>query len=388
MKKVLFLGHSGLSGGAEYCLDTFLRFLDSERIMPWCFFATDGPLAEAAKKRGILSQVITFSWWMLYTPSLWEWKNRLKIPFRILWLMYFLRREKIELVYTNTPCLFEGALAAWLTGIPHVYHIHEVLRDENMRPRWFSLNFLMKFVCRRSSRIIFVSEAAKEVACALLPESWKGEFQKKSRVVWNASRFSSRDWEGMNRENSRQRWEIPSDKIVILWIGRFSRRKNPKMFLEAITKMRHKSQVMCLFVGDGPLIGEVQEIIKNENLSEICRILPFQEDIRSLIVTGDLAVLTSTEESFGLVLVEAGIYGIPLVATRVEGPSYIIKDGVTGFLVDVNDAETFAEKLDWMIEFPSARQEMGEKTRQRILTLFDPVKNASEIMNILDEIHS
>lgn len=386
MKKILFLGHSALAGGAEYCLDITLRFLDRRRIQPYVFFATGGPLLQRTRELGIPADVLPMSWWMLYTPSLWEWKNRLGIPSRIRLLTDFIRHHQIDAVYTNTVTLFEGAMAAKKAGVPHVYHIHEVLRDENMQPRWFSLTWTTQWCYRHSARVIFESQAAKEVAGALLPAGFEADFAEKSRVVSNSSRFTAEEKAEFDPVAIRQAWGLSPEKVTILWMGRFSPRKNPRMLLEAVARMRNRDAVQVLFIGEGPLEPEMRAVIAEKNLAATCRIVPFQSDIRPLLAVGDIMVLTSTEESFGLVLVEAGIFGLPAVATQVEGPRHIIADTETGFLIPPDDACFLAEKLDLLAENVNLRKEMGAKMCARVETLFNPAETTRQIQQILEEI--
>ncbi len=386
MKKVLFLGHSALAGGAEYCLDTTLRFLDRQRVEPYVFFAAPGPLLEQTRSRGIPADVLTMSWWALYTPSFWEWKNRLKIPFRVRWLADFIRKNQIDLVYTNTIALFEGFMAAKMAGVQHVHHIHEVLRGENMRPRWFSLPWMARCCYASNARVIFESEAAKEVAHTLLPPQMEAEFQEKSRVVPNSSRFTAEEKAAFDSAAIRKTWGLSPEKTTILWMGRFSPRKNPQMLLRAVAEMRNRDAVEVLFIGEGPLEAEMRAAINENHLVDVCRIVPFQSDIRPLLAVGDVAVLTSTEESFGLVLVEAGTFGIPAVSTRVEGPGHILSDNETGFLVPVDDTMALAEKLDTLTKNPDLRHLMGIRMQNRVQTHFDPVKNTQKIQDLFDEI--
>lgn len=75
-------------------------------------------------------------------------------------------------------------------------------------------------------------------------------------------------------------------------------------------------------------------------------------------------------ETFGLVLVEALCFGLPVVATRWRGIPDIVEDSVCGFLVPARDAEPVAAKLELLIRDPSLRQRMGEQGRRRYLERF------------------
>ena len=124
-----------------------------------------------------------------------------------------------------------------------------------------------------------------------------------------------------------------------------------------------------------------QEIQENA-LTETCRIVPFQDDIRPLLRLANALVLTSREESFGLVLVEAGMFARPLIAVRSQGPSEIILDTETGFLTEQNDARTLAERIITLFLNPELSQKMGENGRKRVLEYYDPVKNTAKITDL------
>jgi glycosyltransferase involved in cell wall biosynthesis len=77
------------------------------------------------------------------------------------------------------------------------------------------------------------------------------------------------------------------------------------------------------------------------------------------------------EEPFGLVAVEAMACGVPVVASRHGGPSTIVEDGVTGFLVTPGDPAELAERLEQLLSDRNLRQRFGEAGRERAVALFD-----------------
>ncbi len=394
-KRVLFLAHSALCGGAEFCLDTTLRFLNRDEIEPFVIFPTDGPMAESARNMGATVEIVPFSWWMLYEPSWWERKNRLRIPFRVRFLKKFIQKHEISAVYTNTVCLFEGVLAARAMGIPHITHVHEVLEDRFMRPRWFSLSKIVRFYYENSVRVVFESDSSRKVAEKILCDAKIPKleaFLQKSAAVSNSSRITLAEAENYTRENAKSVWKswriygVDSEKWTILWLGRFSERKNPEMLLRAVEKLPNsvREAIQVLFVGDGPLEKTLHAQITTRKLENSCRILPFQKDIRPLLRLAKTLVLTSYEESFGLVLVEAGMFALPILAVRSQGPSEIILDGENGFLTDAEDAQTLANRLETLFSNPILSAEMGRRNRQRVLELYNPIRNTEKLVSLFE----
>lgn len=425
-KRVLFLAHSSLQGGAELCLDTTLRFLDRQKIEPFAIFPAEGPMVDSARAAGIPVQILPFSWWALYEPSSWEWKNRLRTPWRVRFLTRFIRENGIQAVYSNTICLFEGVLAARAMKLPHVAHIHEVLEDRFMRPRWFSLPQIVRFYFENSRYVVFESDSAREIAerqlraskpfsifrpfsgwnplrllnllavTAVAPsparENTLENLLAKSLAISNSSRLTLPEVESFHECDALASWKRLEEfgvrsrpkKWTLLWLGRFSERKNPLALIHAAALLPKniQNEIQIILVGAGPLENPIRQEIQKYALSEACRIAPFQEDVRPLLRLANALVLTSREESFGLVLVEAGMFALPLLAARSQGPSEIILDGKTGFLFDQDDVQALANRILTLYQNPILCRKMGDAGRQRVLERYDPVKNTDKIANL------
>jgi len=179
--------------------------------------------------------------------------------------------------------------------------------------------------------------------------------------------------------------ERPGRVCRFVWIGRLSQRKDPLCFLQAAAQMHQSQRCQFLLAGEGPLESQVRQTIGRLGLADRCQLLPFQEDIRPILQEADVLVLTSQEESFGLVLVEAGAFGLPVIATRTQGPTEIVLDGQTGLLVPVADPAALATAMDRLAADPAQRRRMGQAGAERVRQLFHPVQNTRQIEQILLE---
>lgn len=120
--------------------------------------------------------------------------------------------------------------------------------------------------------------------------------------------------------------------------------------------------------GDGPGLIQLQENIIKHNLENNIILGGRVKDIEKYYKEAAIFVLTSRKEGFGLVLIEAGAYGIPSIAFNVpEGPVEIIVNKENGFLVKPFDIEEMSERILELIRNKTLRAEMSRVSKQRAL---------------------
>jgi glycosyltransferase involved in cell wall biosynthesis len=378
-KRILFLGHSAQQGGAELCLDSLLRNLQPGKFEATVLFPWEGPMAESARSLGMAVEVWPLMWWMCWEYSAWYFKRLMirSLP-TICRLARKVKQQRIDLVYSNTAVIFEGALAARLAGVPHIWHIHEIFKPGNLTRPVLPLWLIKRLIRSLSQCVVFESHASRRTFEAGRPD-------EHSTVVHNCVRFPV----PVSHEDpaeARMRLGFDKDDQVVGFVGQFSERKNPLLLVRAAARLAECTRLRFLFVGEGPLQSEMEREMERLGIRACCRIVPFQSDITWVMSLLDVLVLPSRQESFGLVLVEAAAFGKPVIASRVDGPTEIVEDGVTGFLVDSEDEQGLAAKIEYLFSSRVDRAQMGRAAVQRARELFSPAEYARKLEQAIDKV--
>jgi glycosyltransferase involved in cell wall biosynthesis len=168
----------------------------------------------------------------------------------------------------------------------------------------------------------------------------------------------------VSREVTRRQAETPLEAPVIVWVGSLTPEKRVDRLIRAADVVRRSIPNLHLWiVGGGPLRRTLEAEVQARSLTSYVRFLGVQERVANYMNAGDVVTLTSDTEGMPAVLLEAGLLGRPVVATRVGGVSECVLDGETGILVERNDEEALATALRDLLRQPEQRCRMGQASR-------------------------
>ncbi len=125
-------------------------------------------------------------------------------------------------------------------------------------------------------------------------------------------------------------------KHILTYVGILENRRNPLFLLQIINML--PDDFILLFAGDGPQNDEVRRQIMEQRLENRCIMLGKlkQEQLPSLYKATDLFLLASDYEIYGMVLLEALYYGVPVVTTRTAGSDMLIQQNKNGVILEKN----------------------------------------------------
>lgn len=132
---------------------------------------------------------------------------------------------------------------------------------------------------------------------------------------------------------------------VFISLGRFVNKKGYRFLIEAFARLVAEiGPARLLLAGSGPHAAELKSLVNTLGLAEQVKFLGWVDDTEGLFAAGDIFVLPSLDEPFGIVLLEAMAKGKPIVTTRTGGPLDLLDEGLAYF-VDPGDAVDLAQGM-------------------------------------------
>ena len=161
------------------------------------------------------------------------------------------------------------------------------------------------------------------------------------------------------------------DKITIQNDNHEKNLDSKQIIAETATHTKDLESWQLVIVGDGPMKEQIESKIKAKNLQDTIILKPFTKDIESEYLNASIYAMTSHFEGFGMVLVEASSYALPCIAFDIAaGPSDIIESHTSGYLIQDNDIQDYADKLLTLMSDKQKRESMGLQAKQRVKEKF------------------
>jgi glycosyltransferase involved in cell wall biosynthesis len=131
----------------------------------------------------------------------------------------------------------------------------------------------------------------------------------------------------------------------------------------------------------------LKTLIERNDLGKNVSLLPFVRDVAKFHSGIDCLVNPSfPAEPFGMSIIEAMAHGVPVIASRGGGPSEIIEDGVSGFLVEPNDDIALANTLEQIVASRRTLPLIAERAFLRVQSRFNLSKTTAQQQSLINEL--
>lgn len=387
MKNVLFISHTSYWGGAENSLYTLIKGLDKREFQAFVVLPNDGELNRRLKLLEIRTLICPIMRWVaFYTEYNLKYRVKFfaKLVKRINIISEVIKREQIDVVYTNTITPIEGAIAARVNGIPHIWHIREILQNDSTLKPILPIRFTYKIVAYLSDRIIVISNAQKSHIMAYIAKN----NNSKLLLIYNGVNISDFEIKSKNeRDCFRKKLGLSEQSLLVGCIGSLNERKAQTDLVETARIVTNRlKDVYFIMVGDGDsqYISQIRSKICEYNLQKRVIIYGPVKDIAPVYNSIDLLVSTSRVEPFGRTIIEAMAAEKPVIAVRAGGPEEIIIEGKTGFLVSKGDIEMLADSIVKLLSDDKMIKRMGQAGKDIIKDRFTSeiyIKNVQKVIN-------
>lgn len=366
MQNVLLYTDTPQVGGAELQMFLLAKFLNKEKFTPvlacsnypqldrWC---------ENFTKEGI--KVL-----------------RLKVkhkhdPRHYFQLRKTIKDEKINLLHAHiwNPASCRYAFyAASSKNIPIITTEHDPFELPAVK------DIFKKITLKKVNKIIAISENNKKVLQKLYPQHSKkiAVIHNGIDITWWQSQLL-RFTEEERKKIKEEIFKAKESTLIITVVAELHERKGTKYLIEAMPEVVEKfSNIKLVVIGEGGERKNLEKLIENLKLENHVILLGRQKEIPKLLKSSDIFALPSRREAFGMVLLEAMLIPLPIIASNVGGIPEIIIDGKTGILIESENSSAIAENLKKLISSEKKRAEMAQAEFQRVLENFDAKKMAQE----------
>jgi L-malate glycosyltransferase len=163
-------------------------------------------------------------------------------------------------------------------------------------------------------------------------------------------------------QTRRGEW-APNGEAILMHLSNFRPVKRVPDVIEIFALVRAKIPAKLVLIGDGPDHGAAEHLVRQKKLGRDVFFLGKQARIQDLLGLGDLFLLPSDLESFGLAALEAMACEVPVIATNVGGVPEVVTHGVDGYLVAPRDVAGAAKYAIEILSRPDRGREMGQIAR-------------------------
>jgi len=278
------------------------------------------------------------------------------------------RAERPDLVHTHlVHADVYGAVAAAAARVPYVS-----TRHNDDRYLLGPFRYLDRGFARGARKLIAISDAVR-----LFLEATGHDPEKLTTIHYGLDELPSAP-----SDPTPEQAGIPAEAPLAVAVGRLIEQKDHATLLRAFALVHEQQQDARLAIlGSGPLAAETRALVRVLGLAGAVA-LPGRTEIRDWLARANVFVHTSRWEGFGIVLLEAMLGSLPVVATRVSAVPEVVVDGETGALVDAGDTAGVARELRALLDDPERAKRLGQAGRDRALTEFSVARMTERTLDV------
>jgi len=275
--------------------------------------------------------------------------NKTRIISSLIPLIRFMRTENIDCFVANVwPVTVVSVIASFFcSGFRQKLFLveHTDLSGESKHRSTlfkFFQRLSISILYNKAYKVITVSNGVREDLIS------KGLKREKTKVIHDPA-YPNLAEDKVHYEEGKKKW-FKQDCLKISAVGHSKKHKNYPNLINAIDILKNKRKINChvIIAGEGSERNKIEALIHQKKLTNEITLVGYISNPLNLIEESDLFVLSSSQEGFGMVIVEALSLGKTVVSTDCHsGPSEIIGDNEFGYLCKVDNPSDLAEKIDY-----------------------------------------
>lgn len=254
-----------------------------------------------------------------------------------------------------------------------------VVQSRHMTMTRFKDDFYHRFLYKNLDMMLSVTQQVKTQIEKFIPE----EIRPKVEVLYIGAEQPSIISED-ERKSRREQLGL-GESFTVGIVGRIEAQKGQHLVLEALKKLSQKGiDAKALIVGHTMDEGYLRRL--QEEYRDIAVFTGFTNEAQTVMQVCDTVVLATEKETFGLVLIEAMMCGVCVVASDSGGPLEIIDDGVNGVLFKTFDSDDLSVKLERLAYDIHMRMDFAKAGQLKAMEMFESQKQFMSLAKILQAI--
>ena len=395
MKRILFVHHVSVIGGASYCMLNLIKNIDRKYFEPIVLLAGTGPLVSEIEKMGVEILYINGLTSVPYNKSIFAWGavfSYYQIKTTISNFKQLLKDNNIDIVYLNNVMLYPYLKPAKECGKTTIIHIREHWPENEHKVQ---LSWLQRSVQKYADFIV----AINEYSATLVPK-----IREKTTIVYDWIDFTDRFEE---RPMSEVLCEDASSLKVFIFTGGRSGWKGAAEVAETFCRRVENPDCRLLMLGtDGtyPFIGTagiIKRILsffgyvpyetrftKYVNSDNRIKCIPATYKLQHILEQSYAMLSFFTIPHANLAMAEAITLGLPCVAAETEESLEYSRGGVGAKLFKINNMDDFAASIDWLMKNYEFQKSRTESISNYVKIKFNKDRNIEVFNNFLRSIVS
>lgn len=295
---------------------------------------------------------------------------------RLLFILKTVRNEKPDVFHINSAKMGgAGIFSGRLLGVKKIIFTAHGWAFNEPRPLWqkMLIKFFSWLTVVGAHQTICVAESMREQI-----SHWPF-VQDKLVVVRNGIET----FETLPRVEARRELGVHDEKTFL--VGSLSELhpiKGLDVLIEAWDKFSREREVEFINMGEGEMRHNLEELVKLSHLEKSMTFRGYTENARKYLKAFDLFVLPSRSEALPYSVLEAGLAGIPVIASAVGGIPEIIESGANGILVEKENSDDLFSTLVLLYENADLRARLGSNLKHTIETEFTIQKMAKKTFEV------
>lgn len=379
--RVAFIAHESIKGGAGCFLIDAIDFLLSQHFKVLVISPSPGILSEELIRRGVECRYVESPWWLACNC-------KEGVPYRATinaanQMSSILKEWGAHIVYTNTIVAPAGAIAAALTGLPHIWHIHEFAYNPDAIEMSLPKRDLATLMMQTTNVIIFNSHS--------VASEWHGFFEKtRTAIVYNWTKLNNDNYPGGERLPLEQPIHNQQNRSFFSHVATVTRWKRQLDSLRALEKVVAEGHnVMLVFAGpitDATYYHELCDYIRNHDLDDNVRFTGYIDNPVSALNQSVATLVCSQMEPFGRVTIESMAAGVPVIGAASAGTAEIIHDEVNGLLFPPGDIDALTRQMLRLLSDRELRSRLRNEGLGRVKRFSSPGSEMEPVVRLIREL--